>query len=37
MVVFLSSVYLGSYRCLNMDNLNMIKEGNPQACLTKGS
>ena len=41
-IAFLSYVYLGSYRCLNMGNLNMFKERtptppHPQACLTKGS
>ena len=37
-VAFLSSVYLGigSYWCFDMGNLNMLKERNPQACLTKG-
>ena len=35
-MAFLSSIYLGSYWCLNMGNLNMLKERNPQACLTKG-
>ena len=35
-VAFLSSVYLGSYWYLNMGNLNIFKERNPQACLTKG-
>ena len=36
-VVFLSSVYLGSYCCLNMGNLNMLKgRPPPQACLIKG-
>ena len=36
-MTFLSSVYLGSYRYLNMGNLNMFKEKKNQACLTKGS
>ena len=38
-LTFLSSVYLESYWCLNMGNLNMLKERTPpppQACLTKG-
>ena len=29
-------MYLGSYWCLNMGNLNMLKERKPQGCLTKG-
>ena len=36
-IAFLSSGYLGSYRCLNIGNLNMFKERKPKACLTKGS
>ena len=28
-IAFLSSVYLGRYRCLNTGNLNMFKERNP--------
>ena len=35
-LAFLSCVYLGSYWCLDMVNLNMLKERGPQACLTKG-
>ena len=30
-------VYLGGYWWLNEGNLNMIKRGNKQACLAKGS
>ena len=28
-LLFLSSIYLGSYRCLNMGNFNIFKERNP--------
>ena len=35
-MAFLCSVYLRSYWCLNMGSLNMLKERNPQAWLTKG-
>ena len=35
-LAFLSSVYLESYWCLNIGNLNMLKEITPKACLTKG-
>ena len=37
--LFLSSVYLGSYFCLNMGNLNILKEikkRKKEASLTKG-
>ena len=36
-LAFLIYVYLGCYRCLNMGNLNMLRERTPQACLSKGS
>ena len=35
-IAFLSSLYSGSYRCMDTGNLNMFKDRNPQACLTKG-
>ena len=35
-LALLGTDYLKSYRWLNMCNLNMFKERNPQACLTGG-